>query len=308
MCPLPARRSSKFSAIESEVLLTGNSGTPTPVYQAYAAQITDSANGQFAAVQAYLSELVSGSEPAFTESVYSRFSSVYYTNAYASSASSVASEAVASASSVAASVSSVISSYFAPPEATAALDAFTNQLNSAVDAASKGIYGTQPSYYEQASSAAADAASQASDAASKAVYGTQTGYAEAASLTMADAFATAQAAISSAIYGPAPGAAEAASSYVADSASQASEAAASIAQQVQARVSAAIYGPEVTQGAIESFNSRMSVALASAQSKISELGADVSGTAATAVSAVSASVESAASAVSSAAASVRDEL
>lgn len=272
-------------------------GTPTPVYQAYAAQITDSANAQFEAAQSYISELVSGREPAFTESVYSRFSSVYHHNAFASSASSIANEAVASASSVASSVSSVVSAYFAPPEATAALDIFESQLNAAVDAASKTIYGTEPSYYEGVSSKAAEAASQVSEAASKAVYGTKPGYAEAASSSFNEAFATAQAAISNAIYGTTPSAPEVASSYVADSASKASEAAASIAGQVQARVSAAIYGPEVTQGAIESFNSRMSIALASAQSRISDFGAEIPEAAA-----------KAASAVSSAAKSIKDEL
>ena len=278
-------------------MLMAFSGTPTPVYHAYASHITDGANAQYAAVQSYLSELVSGSEPAFTESVYSRFSDVYYTNAFASSASSVASEAVASANSIASSVSSVVSSYFAPPEATAALDQFTNQLNSAVDAASRGIYGTEPSYYEQASSKVAEAASSVSDAASAAVYGTTTGYAEAASSSVNEAYSSAQAVISAAIYGTTPGVAEAASSYVSDTAAKASDAAASIAGEVQARVSAAIYGPEVTQGAIESINSRMSEAIASANSRIAGFGTEVSKGASDAASSVSSVVQS-----------VRDEL
>lgn len=289
------------------------------MYEAYASQITDAANAQYIAVAAYLSELVSGKEPDFTESVYSRFSSVYYTNDYVSSASSVASEAYASASSVAAEAASVVSSYFAPREATVALDRFTEQLNSAINEASKSFYGTQPGYYEQATSIAADAASSASEAVSGVVYGTQTGYAEAASVSVNAALLAAQVAVSEAIYGTTPDVVESASSvvgdsassissYVADSASQASEAALSVAEAVQARVSAAIYGPEVTQGAIESLNSRMSLAVASAQSRIAEFGTELSGSASVAASVISESVESAASSVSSAVESIRDEL
>ena len=77
----------------------------------------------------------------------------------------------------------------------------------------------------------------------------------------------------------------------------ASDAAASVADAVQQRVSAAIYGPQVTQGAVESLNSRMSLAVASAQSRIAEFGGEIS-----------VKAEEVASSVSSAVSSVRDEL
>ena len=74
----------------------------------------------------------------------SRLSSAYYTGYHitlASSASSIASNAYGSAVSVRSSfssaVSSVVSSYYTPPpQVESILDAVTNQLNAAVDAAS----------------------------------------------------------------------------------------------------------------------------------------------------------------------------
>ena len=66
-------------------------------------QATAAAAQQYADVQALISELVIGKEPAFTESVMNRFASAYYTAVPAaiSSVQSYASEQYVAASSVA---------------------------------------------------------------------------------------------------------------------------------------------------------------------------------------------------------------
>merc|ERR1712058_15514 len=133
-------------------------GAPTPYFvtrrllsevKEYAAQATDGAMSQYAAVQSLIGELVSGKEPDFTESVYGRLSSAYYTGAgqAASSASSYASEAYASASSVVSSV------FTPPPTLEAILDSASLRVNEAVEAASVQFYGSQKGTYEEATSA-----------------------------------------------------------------------------------------------------------------------------------------------------------
>ena len=95
-------------------------GTPQPFYNDYAtkageysAQITDFAGEQYVIIQSFVSELIIGKEPDFSESVMSRLSSAYYTGY--GSAASFASEAYGSASSVASSLSSAAVAHFTPP-------------------------------------------------------------------------------------------------------------------------------------------------------------------------------------------------
>jgi hypothetical protein len=108
--------------------------TATSVY----AQATDGAIYQYEAVQSLFSELISEREPEFTESVMARLHSAYYTGApqMASAASSYAEEAYQSASSVVSSV------FTPPPTIEAVLESVTEQLESALDAASAQVYGT----------------------------------------------------------------------------------------------------------------------------------------------------------------------
>jgi hypothetical protein len=301
-------------------------GAPTPYFitrrllseaKEYAAQATDSVVSQYSAVQSLISELVSGKEPDFTESVYSRFSSAYYTGAaqVASSASSYASEAYASAN-------SVISSVFTPPPTIEViLNSASSQVNDAVEAASIQFYGTQKGSYEQAASAAASAYSSVRSAASEKIHGTTVGYAEAAQSSIAEAASSAQKAISEAIYGTPTGTFESvtnaagetyasATSVIAENISAATSIVGDQYSSAHAAISSAIYGSE--QGAVESAQSRLNAAVESASIKLAEFAASAGEGASEYVRQASEGVEdfasSVSSAVSSAAARVKDEL
>ncbi|KAF2834586.1 hypothetical protein M501DRAFT_1000231 [Patellaria atrata CBS 101060] len=299
-------------------------GKPTPwsdsLYSqagAYGSQATDAAASQYSAVQALISDLVIGREPDFTESVMGRLSSAFYTGApnIASSASSYASDAYASAS-------SVVSTIFTPPPTLEAIyQSATDQLNSAVDAASVQIYGTEKGTIEKATEAAASAYSSAASQASEKIYGTQPNYVETAQNSIADALSSAQNAISVAFYGTPTSTIEAATSgassvysSISSVASENADAAASaVADSYNAAASAvsnAIYGPE--QGALESATSRLSAAVESARARLAEYAGTASGAAAENVASLRGQAEEMASSISSAASSVtarvRDEL
>ncbi|KAF8861357.1 hypothetical protein BDZ45DRAFT_800082 [Acephala macrosclerotiorum] len=270
----------------------------------YAAQATDGAISQYSAVQSLISELVSGKEPDFTESVYSRFSSAYYTGAgeMASSASSYASEAYASASSVVSSV------FTPPPTLEAILDSASSRVNDAVIAASVQVYGTEKGSYEEVTSAAASAYSSVQSVASEKIYGTSTGYVEAAQSSISDAAASAQRAISEAIYGTPTGTSESATNAAGEAYSTAASV---IGEQYSAaisKVSEAIYSPE--KGAIESAQSRLAAAVESARAKLSEFAASAGEGASEMVKQAGEGVEDFASSVSSAISSAtsHDEL
>ncbi|KAH7412995.1 hypothetical protein BKA64DRAFT_740737 [Cadophora sp. MPI-SDFR-AT-0126] len=277
-------------------------GAPTPYFvtrrllsevKEYAAQATEGAISQYAAVQSLIGELVSGKEPDFTESVYGRLSSAYYTGAgqAASSASFYASEAYASASSVVSSV------FTPPPSLEAILDSASLRVNEAVEAASIQFYGSQKGTYEEATSAAAAAYSSAQSVASEKIYGTTTGYVEAAQSSISDAALSAQKAISEAIYGTETGTYE-----------KATEAMAEAYASATAKASEAIYGPE--KGAIESAQSRLAAAVESARAKLVEFASSAGEGANEAIRQASEGVEDFASSVSSAISSAtsHDEL
>jgi hypothetical protein len=206
--------------------------------QDYAGSATDAVASQYTAVASLISELVAGKEPDFTESVYSRFSSAYYTGAgeAVSSASSYASEAYASASSV------VVSVFTPPPTIEAILDSAASKVNDAVEAASIQIYGTQKGTYEQVTESAGSAYASASSIASEKIYGSQTGYAEAAQSSISDAAASAQKAISEAIYGTPTGTFQSATDVAADTYSSATSMIAENIAAASAKASSAIYG------------------------------------------------------------------
>ncbi|CAL3970748.1 unnamed protein product [Diplocarpon coronariae] len=266
-------------------------GAPTPYFvtrrllsevKEYAAQATEGAISQYAAVQSLIGELVSGKEPDFTESVYNRLSSAYYTGAAqaASSASSYASEAYESASSVIGSV------FTPPPTLEAILENASIRVNEAVEAASIQFYGSQKGAYEEATSSIASAYSSAQSVASEKIYGTTTGYVEAAQSSISDAAASAQKAILDAIYRTQTGTYESATS-----------AAAAAYASATAKAGEAIYGPE--KGAIESAQSRLTAAVASARAKLSEFASSAGEGASDAIRQASEGVEDFASSVSS---------
>ncbi|KAF7936693.1 uncharacterized protein EAE97_008059 [Botrytis byssoidea] len=303
--PLPESLASVASE-NWEALITKAShqvyGSPTPYFvtgnflsnvQQYAAQATDGAASQYSAVQSLINELVVGKEPDFTESVYSRLSSAYYTGAgdAVSSASSYASQAYASASSVANSI------FTPPPAIEKILDAASLHLNEAVEAASAQYYGTEKGAYEKATEAAASASASASSAASEGIYGTQSGYADQAQLSISNAAASAQKAISEAIYGTPTGTYESATQVIAENFSSATSAAAESYSAAQAKVSEAIYGHE--QGAVESAQSRLNAAVESARAKLTEFASSVGEGGNEALSKASEGVEQMASSVGS---------
>ncbi|CAD0106582.1 unnamed protein product [Aureobasidium uvarum] len=289
-------------------------GSPTPFFSQageYASQATVAVVEQYAAVSALFDELVNGREPEFTESVWNRLQSAYSTGApaIASSASSYAQDAYASASSF------YESAFTPPPTVEALLDNVNEQINSAVDAVSAQIYGTTKGNVEQMTEAVGSAYNDVASRASEAVYGTTTGYAEAAQSQISDAASSAQQAISEALFGT-PSTAAAASIYtsIASVASENRDAVVSKAvEQYEAATSAAssaIYGSE--KGAFESAQSRLSVAMASASSRLAEFGETASKATDDSVSKVVEAAQEAASSASSVAESVsarvRDEL
>ncbi|KAG9858812.1 hypothetical protein KCU68_g434, partial [Aureobasidium melanogenum] len=289
-------------------------GSPTPLFSQaseYASQATVAVVEQYAAVSALFDELVNGREPEYTESVWSRLQSAYSTGApaIASSASSYAQDVYASASSF------YESAFTPPPTVEALLDNVNEQINSAVDAVSAQIYGTTKGNVEQMTEAVSSAYNDVASRASEAVYGTTTGYAEAAQSQIVDAASSAQQAISEALFGT-PSAAAAASIYtsIASVASENRDAVVSKAvEQYEAATSAAssaIYGSE--KGAFESAQSRLSVAMASASSRLAEFGETASKATDDSVSKVVEAAQEAASSASSVAESVsarvRDEL
>ncbi|ESZ92239.1 hypothetical protein SBOR_7365 [Sclerotinia borealis F-4128] len=303
--PLPESLASVASE-NWEALITKAShqvyGSPTPYFvtgnflsnvQEYAAQATDGAVSQYSAVQSLISELVSGKEPDFTESVYSRLSSAYYTGAgdAVSSASFYASEVYASASSAANSI------FTSPPAIEEILDAASLQLSGAVEAASVQFYGTEKGAYERFAGAAASAYTSASSAASEGIYGTQPGYADQAQLSISNAAASAQKAISEAIYGTPSGTYESATKVIADNYQSATSAAAESYSAAQAKVSEAVYGHE--QGAVESAQSRLNAAVESARAKLTEFASNVGEGGNEALSKASEGVEQMASSVGS---------
>ncbi|EGP89489.1 uncharacterized protein MYCGRDRAFT_69588 [Zymoseptoria tritici IPO323] len=300
-------------------------GAPPPFTDAaysqitsYGAQATDAAVAQWDQVSALFSELIVGKEPDFTDSVYSRLQSAYATGAPAalssasslldegassastfvndgaSSASSIVYDVASSASSYASeayeSAASAVSAVFVPPtEVPSILDQVTEQLNAAVEAASQQVYGTSAGYVEQASSAAFSAYDAASSAASSVVYGSPAGYADAAQSSFSDIGASASSAISAAMYGGPTPSLTAASNAAASVYSEVLDQAQKHASVASAAVSSRVYGEEKTY--LEEVQARVAEAVASANSKLSELGVQATQAASGAASRVEEVVE-----------------
>ncbi|KZM26183.1 uncharacterized protein EKO05_0000433 [Ascochyta rabiei] len=232
-----------------------------------------------------------------------------YVNGQYDSASSYAGESFEAATDYAAdayaSASSVVSSIFTPPAAVETiLSQASAQIDSALESASVAVYGTPKGAAEQASESVASAYASIQSQVSEAIYGT-----EQAQDSFTAAAVSAQAAISAAIFGTptatgyaasitsgasdtygsvASGAGEVYSSVasnagevldsVASGAGEAYTSVASVASEnadyAYSKISSAIYGPE--QGAMESANSRIALAVEAANSRISEMYASAS--------------------------------
>ncbi|KAF1816248.1 hypothetical protein P152DRAFT_115747 [Eremomyces bilateralis CBS 781.70] len=250
-------------------------GTTTPYHQAaisqagsYAAVATGAAAAQYSSLQALVSELIIGREPDYTESVMNRLSSAYHTDypAMASVAASMADEAYSQAS------AAVASAFTPPPIVESIINAAASQMNSAIEAASIQLYGTEKGSFEQATEAASSKYSSASKAASEAIYGTQPGFSDAYQSAVANAASSASSAISVAIYGtPTPTLSGAASVYSSITAVAGSAAAENYGA-IRSRLSEAVYGEE--QGAFESATNRVSGAVESARARLSKMMED----------------------------------
>lgn len=243
-----------------------------------------------------------------------------YVNEQYGSASSYAGESFEAATDYAAdayaSASSVVSSIFTPPAAVETiLSQASAQIDSALESASVAVYGTPKGAAEQASESVASAYASIQSQVSEAIYGT-----EQAQDSFTAAAVSAQAAISAAIFGTptatgyaasitngasdtyssvASGAGEAYNSVasnagevyesVASGAGEAYTSVASVASEnadyAYSKISSAVYGPE--QGAMESANSRIALAVEAANSRISEMYASASVSAGKAVSSAS---------------------
>ncbi|KAL9104618.1 MAG: hypothetical protein Q9163_000483 [Psora crenata] len=293
-------------------------GAPTPFHEsvysqagAYAAQASNTAAAQFEAVQALFSELVSGREPDFTESVMNRLSAAYYTGAHASMAASASSYANV----VYSSASSAVSSVFTPPATLETIIAAANeQINAAVDAASKQVYGTEKGTFEKGSSAARSVAASASSRISDVVYGTQPGYIDYAQKSMDDIAASASEAIAAAIYGTtATGATASVTSAASEAYNTISSALVDKVERgreavevTRQKIREAVYGPE--KGAMESAQAKILEAVESAKERMATMVGTAGAAADRIQNAVGEGVGSIASAAAKTGGKVKDEL
>lgn len=229
-------------------------GAPTPYLQ----QVVNNGRPQFEAVQELVSELIVGKQPSFTESVLSKLHAAYetpYPVAAVSSASSYINQAYGSASSAAASIVSDV------PNVEEIVQHANDQLHSAVEAASVGIYGTPKGSYEKATEAAADAYSTASAQISSAVYGQESGYIDVAK----DAIENIQSTASAAIYGEEPNAMESATIRLAGAVESAKSQLADLAASAGSIVSEAV---ETASSHIEDTTSSIKSAAASVKDEL----------------------------------------
>ncbi|KAF4761585.1 hypothetical protein HAV15_007551 [Penicillium sp. str.  len=229
-------------------------GAPTPYLQ----QVVNNGRPQFEAVQELVSELIVGKQPSFTESVLSKLHAAYetpYPVAAVSSASSYINQAYGSASSAAASIVSDV------PNVEEIVQHANDQLHSAVEAASVGIYGTPKGSYEKATEAAADAYSTASAQISSAVYGQESGYIDVAK----DAIENIQSTASAAIYGEEPNAMESATIRLAGAVESAKSQLADLAASAGSVVSEAV---ETAASHVEDTTSSIKSAAASVKDEL----------------------------------------
>lgn len=237
-----------------------------------AAVVTDAAAIQAEKVRALIEELVKGKEPAFTESVYSRFSEALQFTAppVVASATSVASEALSTATEAASE---------AIANATEAAEAAYTDASSVVDDVISSASSVASSVADEASTTASSVIaaitpppalqsaidsvnSQVHDILSEAsiqLYGTTKGTVEAATSAVAEAAASVSTQISEALYGTQTGAFESATLRLNAAAATAS-----------AAISEAIYGRPTTKGTVEAATSLVAENAAAAATVVSD--------------------------------------
>lgn len=168
--PPPLESISMQASKNWEVLVSKASeqiyGTPAPYLQ----QVVDSQISRFEAVQDVVSELLVGKQPSFTESVMSKLRAAYETPYPAVAVSSASSYLDGTYETASSAVNAYVTDI---PNVEDIMSSANDQLNSAVEAASIGIYGTPKGGYEQAADAAAEAMSAASAQISGAIQGIQ---------------------------------------------------------------------------------------------------------------------------------------
>jgi len=278
----------RFTTLLLLLSLTGTSLASSPP--------SNEIDTNYAQLKSFISELVSGKPPPFTESVYSRFNELYTQQTFVARATDAAAEAYGSFTDAAGAMMTP------PPAVEKVLGEVSGVISSVINEASIAVYGTPTGAIESITSAAASQYASAASAVSIAIYGKELTPLEKAQLQVNAAFAYAQSELSVAIYGtPKSGyrkvtetisdaaaqatgyvneqasvvgekvkeGYEAASSYVDDSKSSASSVASSVSSVISDSVSVAFYGREKTYA--ESAQARLEYVLSSAKTQLSEV-------------------------------------
>ncbi|KAF7115405.1 hypothetical protein CNMCM5793_002221 [Aspergillus hiratsukae] len=152
---------------------------------------------QYEAIEQFVSELIVGKEPSFTEKALSRLHAIYETPYPASALSAASSYMIGDHTTTS---SAPFGSITNVPSIENILENANEQFQSAVNAVSVQLYGTPKGPYEKATSSASSAMSAASARISEAVYGTEPGYLEAAHEALEHAYASAESAIRNAVF------------------------------------------------------------------------------------------------------------
>ncbi|KAG0634494.1 hypothetical protein HOY80DRAFT_1005107 [Tuber brumale] len=253
-------------------------GIPQPITESVTsvagecvADATTNAGQEYESMKAFISELVHGKEPTYTESVMSRFSSLFH--ATPAPLLSRAGSSYSSATSHLSRSNDPTTSTMTPPPSLESIISYANaQVQSAISAASEQVYGptsTQGSV-ESMASVVGEGSSSAHSRISSAIHGRETIAAfESANARISAAIESAKSAISEAVYGTEKGTTEQDTSTISQVVSTVTGAAAAGVGDAQARVSEAVYGPE--KGFVESAQRRVEVAVESARRKLNEV-------------------------------------
>jgi hypothetical protein len=150
---------------------------------------------QYEAIEQFVSELIVGKEPSFTEKALSRLHAIYETPYPASALSAASSYVIGDHT-----TSALFGSITDVPSIENILENANEQFQSAVNAVSVQLYGTPKGPFEKATSSASSAMSAASAHISEAIYGTEPGYLEAAQEALENAYASAESAIRNAVF------------------------------------------------------------------------------------------------------------
>ncbi|PWW77424.1 hypothetical protein C7212DRAFT_178860 [Tuber magnatum] len=250
--------------------------SPTSVVGEHVATATTKAQIEYESVKALISELVHGKEPTYTESVMSRFSSLFHatpTPLLSRAAGGSYSSASSSLDESRDPATSAMGSTMAPPPSLESIISYANaQVQSAISAASEQVYGPTPTQgsVESMTSVVDEGHSSTHSSVSSAIHGRKTIAAfESANARINAVIESAKSAISEVVYGTEKGTVEQATGTISQVLSTVTEAAAAAVSDAQARVSEAAYGPE--KGFLESAQRRVEVAVESGRRRLGEV-------------------------------------